>query len=335
MPPDEQRTDVDASTLERLPDSGPHGFGLIPSPPDDRDYDAADLLAALGVELATATPATYLAPNMPGVLNQGDTPQCVAYSDSTIKGQQDRPELGGYPNLDEGLFFRYIGGTSAGASLRSGMERLRAYGYPESGGVNQSRHKIAAYYAIPKTVDAIKQAIVALGPIQLGMHWYNAWMRPYSNGVLPNPDWYNSNHAIVGYGWDARGLRLRQSWGSAWGVSGDCWMPWWMAVSGAVFELWKAVDVVPAAPSGTWRGRGRVYGPNCNIRSQASLSGTIFARSQTDGYIHRISDGARLWPNNTAFLFNGVYRSDFAEVKTGAGQVLYIHRSVFVVTVAP
>jgi papain like protease len=314
-----------------LPDTGPHGFGLIPSPPDERDFDVADVLDALEAS-AILLPSSYVAPHMPSVLNQGATPMCVAYTDSAIKGQQDRGDQGQFFNFDEPYFFRLIGGNANGAVLRNGLERMRLYGYPIVGGGVASQHKIAAYYSVPKTVDAIKQAIYLLGPIQLGVHWYNSWMRPYSNGVLPRADWYTSGHDIAAYGWDARGLRLRQSWGTAWGLGGDCFMPWAMVLSSAVFEIWKAADQI-IKPPGTWKGRGRVYGPNCNIRAQASLSGTIFARSQSDGYIHQLSNGSRLWPNSTAFLFNGRYVNDFAEVKTGAGKVLYIHRSVFVVTV--
>jgi hypothetical protein len=61
-------------------------------------------------------------------------------------------------------------------------------------------------------------------------------------GVLPAPDTLVGGHAIVAYGWDARGLRLRNSWGATWGIGGDCWLPARLVprLSGA----WEAVDAI-------------------------------------------------------------------------------------------
>jgi hypothetical protein len=215
------------------------------SPPDERDFEFSAYLDARGEDYAAWTPpATYVAPGMPPVLNQGDTPQCVAYSHSTMKSWQDKRDQGKYFDFDEPYFFRLIGGTSAGAVLRNALDRMKSYGYPVVVAGQANLHKIAAYYAISTTQFAIQQAIATAGPVTMGVHWYNSWFYPYSNGVLRSPDYVIGGHAIVAYGWDSKGLRLRNSWGTNYGVNGDVWMPWWMVLSSAVGEVWKSIDVI-------------------------------------------------------------------------------------------
>jgi hypothetical protein len=74
------------------------------------------------------------------------------------------------------------------------------------------------------------------------MSWFRSWFRPTSDGILPTPDVRIGGHAIVCYGWDNRGLRLRNSWGADWGVAGDCFMP--AADLHHVVGAWKTADQV-------------------------------------------------------------------------------------------
>jgi len=86
------------------------------------------------------------------------------------------------------------------------------------------------------------------------------------------------------------------------------------------------------------KGRGRVAGPNCNIRTSMSMatSGNIYARSNVDGFTHRVIDGARLWANNSQYVFLGFDASGkWARVRTGSGLRLFIARFVFVVVKSP
>jgi hypothetical protein len=224
----------------------PGGLGGILSPPDQRDFELEELMAAAGLDEEYATwvpPASYAVTGMPPVLNQGDTPMCVAYSHSTMKAWQDRRDQGKFFDFDEPYFFRLIGGTSMGAVLRNALDRMRIYGYPVASSGQASLHKIASYYAVTKTKLAIQTAIHAFGPLTLGVHWYNSWFYPYENGVLRPPDYGVGGHAIVAYGWDSYNLLLRNSWGVSYGVNGDVKMPWWMVLSSAVGEIWKSVDV--------------------------------------------------------------------------------------------
>jgi hypothetical protein len=157
-------------------------------------------------------PASYTAPGMPPVLDQHATPMCVAFSSSAVKAWQDRRDQERFFDFDEATFFGQIGGTAQGAYLRAAMERMRSAGYPVAGVGDPANHRIAAYYAVPRDLATIKAAILDFGPIVVSTPWYRSWFHP-AKGVLPAADVAVGGHAIVAYGWDARGLRLRNSWG--------------------------------------------------------------------------------------------------------------------------
>jgi hypothetical protein len=239
----------------------PYGLGAIPDEPDPRDYPLDALYAAEDIEPTEpdALPATYVVPGMPPVLNQHSTPMCVAFSTSALKGWQDRRDQERYFDFDEPKFFRQIGGTDSGAHVRDAMESLLAVGYPVASTGDPAHHKIAAYFVVPTDAAAIKAAILDLGPIVLSTPWYRSWFRPTGDGILPAPDVKVGGHAIVAYGWDNRGIRLRNSWGSGWGIGGDCWMPSvdlhnlngaWKAADQRVHPIpWVRTVVITASPN--------------------------------------------------------------------------------------
>ena len=218
-----------------------YGFGALQSPPDERDFPIEQLLGdTLGL---IALPATYLVPNRPPVLNQGATPQCVAYSTSAMKSYQDRDDQSPVKwwNFDEPRFFTQIGGTAQGAYLRTALARLVSFGYPVVTSGEAAKHRIRAYYFVPTDRATIKRALMAYGVLVMATPWYHSWMTPTATHVLPRADYQVGGHAILVDGWDdSRGLRLRNSWGSSWGLEGDCFMPY--AYVSAVWEIWKAID---------------------------------------------------------------------------------------------
>jgi hypothetical protein len=213
----------------------PHGLGAIPSPPDDRDFPIEQLYALTGQEKAIVIPAVYYAPNETyAPLNQGTTPQCVAFSSGGLKICED----GMWP-LDTGLFFTRIGGGPGGAVTRNAFDQMLKVGYPP----DEANHMIGSYWAVQVIQAEIQAAIMAFGPVVLSVTWYNSWFSPVA-GVLPAEDFPAGGHAILAFGWDSQGLRLRNSWGNRWGNGGDCYLPWSML--NAVGEVWKAVDTIPA-----------------------------------------------------------------------------------------
>jgi hypothetical protein len=224
-----------------------YGLGAIQSPPDERDWDIGLLYAAAGEDPVAAPPATYTAPApYPPVYNQGVTPMCVAYSNGSSKVYQDLRDTGLFPP-DQSLFFSRIGGTQNGAVPRIALAQMLDHGYPPAGNAAGSGlHRIAAYYAVPVSQAAVQSAIMSFGPVLVSLPWYRSWFHPGAQGVLPTPDAQVGGHEILAVGWDARGLHLRNSWGAAWGVGGDCWLPW--AYLARVWEVWKSADAVVPKP---------------------------------------------------------------------------------------
>jgi len=218
-----------------------HGLGALRSPPDPRDWDIVTLLAADGI--AAAAPSIYVVSDLPPVLDQQLTPECVAFSHSSMKAWHDRRDQGKFYNFDEHLFFRQIGGTAEGAAARWALERMRNYGYPVVTYGDAGLHKINSYYAVPLDIATIKQAIMAYGPITLLGPWYPSWINNVpASGILPAPFGVPGGHCVLAVGWDdSRGLLIQNSWGLFWGAQGRAWMPY-PFVTTIQWEAWKAID---------------------------------------------------------------------------------------------
>jgi hypothetical protein len=183
-----------------MPDFIPGGLGAIPSPPDARDFPIADHFAALGIAPTplAVLPSRYLCAPMPPVLNQGLTPQCVAFSSAAEQMAYDIHDQKQWFSFDHNRFFAAIGGGANGSDLRTALDQRLHVGYPTVGHSDAAAHKIAAYYAVPKDVASIKQAIFAFGPLVLATPWYGSWDNPKSNGLLSAPSGgIRGGHAIV------------------------------------------------------------------------------------------------------------------------------------------
>ncbi len=230
-----------------------HGKGAIQSEEDPRDWNIADRMASDGLNLAAAYPSSFTIPLLPPIIDQGMTPQCVAYSHSSMKAWHDHRDQKIWFNFNENLFFQQIGGTWQGAAARSALDRMKNYGYPVVYSGNPQYHKIAAYYYVPKDINMIKQALMSYGPLTMIGPWWTSWTNyTYSWGVLGGR-WGTSNgHAFLIIGWDdAKGLYCQNSWGPNWAAGGRFWMPYYYVP--LMWEIWKAVDqivgpVIPSVP---------------------------------------------------------------------------------------
>jgi hypothetical protein len=293
-------------------DLSTYGLGALPDPPDDRDYPISALYAAEGLTPTAALSASYAAPGMPPVLDQRATPMCVAYSSSAMKAWQDKRDQERLFDFDEPAFFAAIGGTAQGARVRDAMERMRSAGYPVVGVGDPAHHKIAAYYVVPLDLATIKAAIHDLGPVVVSTPWYRSWFHPRADGVLPEPDTLVGGHAIVAYGWDGRGLRLRNSWGGTWGVGGDCWMP--ESFVAHLNGAWKAVDAIehPIAWGHTVEARAL---PSLNLRGAPTTTAAKLASLVRGTRVPTL----RLEKYGGKYKVNGAARTDWLEVRTGAG----------------
>lgn len=247
------------------------GLGWVESPPDDRDWPLELAYATLGVDAPDALPASYHVPApLYPVLDQGSSPMCVAYSAAGEQGWYDLRDQG-LALFDEAAFFRAIGGTASGAVIRDALARRLTVGYPVDGHPELApRHRIAAYYSVPVTRADLCAAILSFGPVVIGTPWASSWFRPVG-GVLPPFDTAVGGHAIQAVGWDAAGLRLRNSWGADWGDGGEATLPWGQL--GHLREAWKAVDVIDPRP--TVRVYSVLFAANASVRVARIEGGRI------------------------------------------------------------
>jgi hypothetical protein len=229
------------------------GLGWLPSPLDERDFPIDQLYALRGIEKETAPPAEYICPGeLPPISDQGSTPQCVAHGSSGMKGYEDRIDQGQFFPWNRPLFFTQIGGGPNGAFVRNAFDRMLKYGYPVLAIDDAANHKIANYYAVLITQAEMQAALMAFGPLVIGMDWDGAFDSPPSSGVLRKPSGYvRGGHCLLFVGWRVIGgvtcWILRNSWGTGWGVNGECYLPF-AYLTAVVGEAWKAVDAIENPP---------------------------------------------------------------------------------------
>ncbi len=222
--------------------TNPYGLGGVQSPPDERDFQlSADFTPD---ELTVAIPPTFTVHNPGPIYDQHTSPQCVAYSAAGQQASFDLTETSHNYLWDFVLFFHRIHGTVNGAQIRVALSERVKRGYPllPSGSGNSSAaHRISAYYAVTKSRDAIKRALVLRGTLLFGTPWFNSWFYPNASGVLPAADYQVGGHAIRVVGYDQTGVWLANSWGTDYGVNGRVHMSW-SQVEHAVWEAWWAKD---------------------------------------------------------------------------------------------
>lgn len=227
-----------------------HGLGLIETqftaPPIEQKYEID------GKEPLVGLSATFKVGGMPPVLNQGNTPRCVSFSISAVKDWQDRREFGKFFDFNEASFASAIGTTAAGALMSNGLYRVKQYGYPVVSVGQAYKHRVRSYWSVPITTLDIKRAIATYGPVLVISPWYNSWWTTKDNGQLRAPTGLAGGHAYVFYGWDSRGFRIRNSWGTGWGINGDGFMPY--AYISRLYGVFVTVDEIyhaatPAPPA--------------------------------------------------------------------------------------
>lgn len=255
------------------PEDEQHGFGALQDPPDARDITVSeDTLEQIA---AGPIPPNFRLPNRPPVLNQGYTPQCVAYSSAADQAFMDRGDFGRFIDFNEARFFSDIGGGPGGAYMSSALRWRKDHGYPEQDSTpSTAKHQIASYFTVEMTKGAIQRAIMALGGVLAIGPWWESWSSPVgSRAILPNPAGAAYGHAWWAIGWTEDGYIIGQnSWGTAWGNDGLFLMRWTDFLR-VMWDVWKTADeeTTPALVKAAIRDTG------INIRNLSVLG--------EDGYI--------------------------------------------------
>lgn len=232
------------------------GLGLLPSPPDPRDYSILQVLQP-AVEPLEPIYSDY-DDRLP-ILNQSNTPHCVAYSSAAMKMRQELKEherimrfnaswlyaeckkIDGYPEQD-------------GTFIRAAMKILKNQGVPVSYPLGARmglgyKYKISTYYKVPNDPYTMKLAIKQYGPIVVGYKWKNSWFTPLPGGILPKPDSEAGGHAVLKVGWNdnivtPEGIGAWEcvnSWTKLWGKEGRFYVPY--GYEKHMLEAYKAVDM--------------------------------------------------------------------------------------------
>jgi C1A family cysteine protease len=66
-------------------------------------------------------------------------------------------------------------------------------------------------------------------PVLVGFPVFSNFFDVGKSGIMPMPgsdDNFEGGHAVVAYGYDEKGIWIRNSWGSSWGKNGNFRMPW-------------------------------------------------------------------------------------------------------------
>lgn len=233
------------------------GLGAEPSPPDPRDW-------VLTLPPLTAPlPRRYISPGLGPLLNQGSLPMCVAFASTGLKHWQEHRDGNGTPAFWPQWLYaecKKVDGMpgTAGTTGRAAMQVLKAQGLAIRGKPGEAFHyRIRAYYSVPLTIEAMKRAIMAYGPIVIGEQWPNSWFHPVKN-VNPRPSGgIAGGHETLRYGWDDDmdhgSWYNRNSWGRYVGTTnGNFLVPYRYETPDdrpgpgrvQLWEAWKAVDVI-------------------------------------------------------------------------------------------
>lgn len=154
-------------------------------------------------------------------LDQGMLSACVGFSWAQC--------LGTYPHPDIGIDNQTGINIYAQARIENGEINSSIEGTSVLSGVK------AVQDLYPKTIDtyhwafSIEDVITTIGyvgPIVLGVNWYNSMFEPDKSGLVSNKGVIVGGHAILANGVDVDNklIRLHNSWGQNWGINGEAFI---------------------------------------------------------------------------------------------------------------
>jgi hypothetical protein len=226
-------------------------LGLLLDPPDPRDFLWHDLL-----HIPDHLPRSYRWRTCGPVLQQGNRPHCVAYATATVKLVDEWKERKVWYAFDEDWLYarckeRDGKPKTDGTNLRVAFKIVQKEGYASRGTYLRTRRQEGPErrfgvktYAKLKSLRAIKHAVRSRGPVALGIRVDDGIHHPV-DGVVPEPSGKPfGGHAVCVTGWDdgIGALRIKNSWGYAWGDKGFAWLPYGH-LDAYRWNAWKAVDL--------------------------------------------------------------------------------------------
>jgi hypothetical protein len=244
-------------------------LGVIPSPPDFRDYRLGQF-----TDIEIKFPDNYIVPpykniNEIPVYDQNGYGMCVAFSLASLKEQQEYLETGKpirmspcwiYGNREAGMYMGegMIPREAMAMLCRDGVSRYADL--PNLGNFrtcyelvlrnrdklkkNAEVNRVLSYVALnTKDADEIRTAIMKCGFININIAVYDDFysVKDFLGNVKGKIHGY---HAVTCAGWITHKSKLYfiilNSWGKKWGMNGFCYMPFDYK---AIQEIWAVTDM--------------------------------------------------------------------------------------------
>lgn len=220
------------------------GMGSLPSPKDVRNYVAVSAVNAKDF------PEEYVLPGkLPPVEDQKNVDSCVGYALKFVADYFDIDQGDNAGPMSAGYLYgnRSNGYTGHGRHILAANRDFLKWGvcahkkFPENVEVPRAielveerrydlhpeayPNRISSFYEIHDS-DGIKAALMSGSPVVISIEWYDD-IEVDVDGVIQTA--YvssDSYHAIVIYGWDQRGWKIQNSWGTDWGKEGRAILPY-------------------------------------------------------------------------------------------------------------
>lgn len=205
-------------------------FGYYESPFDSRDLSAEEFVKV------SSLPIQY---SLDGgeVLDQGNTPMCSAVT--AVCNMEWKTTLTGGKRINLSERFVYDHRTQKdldGMTPRDTMKILHKIGvcpqsaYKKSNAEEAAQeHRITGYARI-HTIDCMKSALIANGPVYIGLPVRSYDSKFWLGGAILG------GHAVPVVGYDENSFLIKNSWGTAWGDNGYTSLPF--SEFSQIIEAW-------------------------------------------------------------------------------------------------
>lgn len=230
-------------------------LGAIFSKKDIRDY-------RLDTPRAQVFPETFEL-KLGTVKNQGVVGSCVAHAIATVVEYHNKLQ-----KVSDKMSVGYIYGNrrdtsyrDSGLIVRDALKTTCKYGdsthasFPENLEVPEiinlfetraddlfdaaSKAHFESFYKLTNESE-IKTALMSDGPVIFAIPWYSDYIINMNGELTSSFDENKKSggHCMVIYGWNERGWLIRNSWGKAWGNSGNAILPYDISIR----EAWGVKD---------------------------------------------------------------------------------------------
>jgi C1A family cysteine protease len=233
-------------------------YGMLPSKPDDRDfkYKTVRLTVARKMDLRP-----YCSP----VRDQGNLGSCTGQAGAAMREYYEILLKSQQISLSPLMLYyleRWLEGNvniDIGAEPRNAMRALLHIGIapeelyitdpaeykhaPNFQALMEARKFRISSYERLQNVEQMLTAINDRQPVLMGVMVYPSFENVDATGVVRLPDMMATclgGHAIlaVGYDQDAEWFIVKNSWGSAWGHHGYCYLPFGYVTPQHCTDLW-------------------------------------------------------------------------------------------------